>query len=257
MNKKCEVCGNPLSGKQKRVCSIRCRNVIAGRVSGAKAKVIKIDRAWLASQYLLPPDGLGRTNADIGNELSLSSVRIQQIVKEYGLRQDSRIRNSYFRKTQPSKRKIECPSISKLTSLYLMPPEGEGKSTDDMARDFDVSRPVVERWLRECGIHEKFSTRHSKRMSDNGNPAYTNGNSQKYVARRLAKEIPKVCGWCRTKTNVQIHHINHDRGNNKSPNLMWLCGDCNRLEANLWCLCKSRRATYTKTNSGLIIEFKE
>lgn len=256
-NKTCVVCGEPLSGKQTRTCSIRCRNVVAGRVG--TPRLAKIDREWLKAQYLLPPDGLGRSTADIGHELGFTNVRIQQVIAEYGFRQDTKMRIRYFRKLQPS-RKIPCPDIPKLVSLYSTPPEGRGMNQGQVGKEMGVSRPTVERWLRELGIHQEFGERHSQRMSNEGNPAYRGGNSQSYVVRWLAKVSPKVCAWCGNNKTVQVHHINHDRSNNTRDNLMWLCRNCNTLEGHLNALIERGFATcdldQAITENKLVIVFR-
>ena len=255
-NKTCEVCGRTLTGKQTRACSIRCRNSIAGQVSVKRYK--PIDRDWLAHQYLLPPDGLGRSTNDIGSELGFTGTRIQQVVSEYGLRQDTSMRLRYFRKTQPS-RKLKCPDVSLLARLYAMPPYGEGITCEQIATEMNVSRTLVDRWLRDEGLQDGFGERHSKRMSGEGNPAYCGGNSQGYVRRRMAKRSPKICGWCGdTETkNICVHHIDHDRGNNTDDNLMWLCRKCNTLEGQMWPLQQSGRMTVEHTRNKIVLIFTE
>jgi hypothetical protein len=134
------------------------------------------------------------------------------------------------------------------------------KSSAQISREVGTSHHLVLQWVREANITvrdtERKALRHSKRMSGTANPAYTNGNTQRYIARKLEKANPRICEWCNTKKDVQIHHIDHNRQHNEVDNLMWLCGACNRLESNIWILYKSGRATFEHTDNQVIVTFK-
>jgi len=202
------------------------------------------DREWLEDQYLLPPDGNGRTCRDIAKELGVSKDTIQRWVHVIGIAQDARIRQKFGCMKESPMLAINPPSDNDLEKLYYLPPDGDGLSLDQLADHYGVSRPTVQRWLDEHGIHQPFSDRHSQRMAGEGNPAYTNGNTQRYVKRQLEAAQEKVCDWCGTDEKIEIHHINHDRENNDLDNLTWLCTHCNKLEAHLWHLVQKQRATY-------------
>src|SRR3990167_10266153 len=104
---------------------------------------------------------------------------------------------------------------------------------------------------------QPHSVRHSIRMSGKDNPAYVNGNSQRYVRRLLKQERPNlICEWCGAGEKVEVHHIDHNRENNNLDNLMWLCQNCNLLEAQAFILRKSGRADFEHRNNQLIVQFK-
>jgi len=202
------------------------------------------DKSWLAIEYLLPPDGKGRACHDIASELGVSKDVVQRWIRELGINQDAHLRQRFACMKDNPMLALDPPDENELARLYYLPPNGEGLSLDGLAEHFRVSRPTVQRWLDLVGIHEPFLERHSKRMSGEGNPAYTNGNSQRYVGRQLVAAKEKVCDWCGTSEKVEIHHMDHDRTNNDLDNLTWLCGHCNKLEAHLWHLVQNQRATY-------------
>ena len=104
---------------------------------------------------------------------------------------------------------------------------------------------------------DQRSSRHSERMSGDGNPAWVGGTSRLYQARILEEDSPeKVCAWCGTNEDVQIHHIDHNRDNPDLSNLMWLCGNCNKLEAQLRILQQSNRAIVNIGDNGINIIFR-
>lgn len=248
MDKKCEVCGKPLTGKQRQFCSIKCRNTALGRRPHPKLK--PPSREWLAAEYLLPPEGKGRSQLDIGWQLGTTKVTIGNWLRRYGLQQDPIKRITFFAK-QPS---IEPPSREWIIEEYI----NKDKSIREMAKELGCSTLTFNKWLRKYKINkprEQLAEKHSRRMSGENNPAYANGNSGKYVVKRLAKKKPKVCEWCGTIQKVQVHHIDHDKMNNSDDNLTWLCGYCNRLEAQLWALENSGLAKRRFNGNELIITF--
>ena len=242
MDKQCEICATLLAGKQQRFCSIRCRNVAAGRIGAIQHE--PPDKTWLAGEYLLPPSGKGRSLDDIAKELGVSDVTVGKWVRNYALPSDQYERLKFFSSRPKSYRRAPVPNRDELASYYLMPPEGKGFSLDAVGNLYGVSRPTVRRWIDELDLLQDFSERHSQRMAGEGNPAYTNGNTQRYVKRQLEAAQEKVCDWCGTDEKIEIHHINHDRENNDLDNLTWLCTHCNKLEAHLWHLVQKQRATY-------------
>lgn len=229
--RRCAICNSPLSGKQQQFCSIRCRNVSAGRASALQH--VPPDRGWLAAEYLLPPDGKGKTLVEIGKECGVSKVTVRKWLTQYGLRQDVEQRLSFFGSRPKPERKIPSPPKEELAGRYLLPPDGDGMTEDALAEIYGVSKATVRRWLDESQLAQPHSVRHSARMAGEGNPSYVNGNAQGYVKRLLSAERPPVCEWCGDTERVQIHHIDHDRENNAIENLMWLCQSCNLLEARI------------------------
>lgn len=255
MDKKCEICGKPLTGKQTRSCSIRCRNVIAGRASVSRFQMP--DRTLLAAAYLLPPEGRGLTFDELGKEFGASEVTVRKWLKSYGLYQGSKERLGYFSSLPHPWRRKAPPLYDELAKHYLMPPDGEGLSEEALSSLYGVSRPTISRWLKEYDLMQKFEDRHSQRMSGTGNPAYVNGNSGKYVSRKLAKVKPKVCEWCGATERIHVHHIDHNHEHNDPDNLMWLCMNCNLLESRIWQLEQANRIKTTHVDNRLIIEFVE
>ena len=194
-------------------------------------------REWLAEQYLLPPEGNGRSTIDIGKELGVTKVTISNWLIDYQLRQDTTERLRYYRRLH-AKPRIVRPEKDILAKLYRMPPNGEGMNQDQMAEQLGVSRPTVKKWLKDCDLLEAHFNRHSQRMRGENNPAYTEGNSNNYQRNLLFKYAgeEKVCKWCGATKSIQVHHIDHDRENNVIENLMPLCQHCNIIEAHLWAL---------------------
>ena len=93
-------------------------------------------------------------------------------------------------------------------------------------------------------------------MSGKNNPAWVNGNSNRYQKRKLRRSgLPEVCQWCGTEDNTEIHHIDHDRANHDLSNLTWLCGTCNKLEAYLRLLEQSGQAEVLKETNRITIKF--
>ena len=120
-----------------------------------------------------------------------------------------------------------------------------GKSLAEIAREQDTTRHTIMIWLIGANIprrtRNQCSTRHSKRMSGAGNPAWNGGTSRNYHANLIA-DRPQICEWCGTTSDIQIHHQDHNTVNGSPDNLALLCGICNRLEAHLWALQQSGRA---------------
>jgi hypothetical protein len=168
---------------------------------------------------------------------------VQRWVRKTGMRQDTKQRRVFWLKGVRTWG-FNLPPKDELARLYLSSPFGEGKPLEALCQHYGVSMPTIRSWLNKYALTQEFSERHSQRMSGEGNPAYTNGDSQKYVKRQLGTVKPVVCDWCGTTEKVEIHHINHDRKNNSLANLTWLCNHCNKLEAHLWHLVREGRATY-------------
>ncbi len=212
------------------------------------------DTKWLAGEYLLPPEGKGRSCPDIGKEFGVTKHVVQKWVKKLGIWQSQSRRTSFRRKGFATWWK-EPPAIKELATKYLLPPDGLGMTLHQLAEDFEVSVPTIRKWLKKYDLTQPFPERHAQRMSDEGNAAYTDGSSPNYIIRKLTKDRPKICEWCGATEKVQVHHQDHDRQNNDLDNLTWLCGPCNRLDAQLWQLKQAGRVLVTHLNRRLTIEF--
>ena len=254
--KTCEICSRTLTKEQKRFCCRRCRNISAGRVSALRH--IPPDKAVLAKKYLLPPLGEGKKLKELAKIFSVSDRTVSVWLKKYGLTENSRARSVYQKAGVPNlKRRIPSPAREELARLYLLPPDGEAKTEDELAALYGVARPTLRRWLNEYGLMQPHSERHSWRTRGKGNPAYVDGNSMTYVRRLLKRQRPNViCNWCGANERIEVHHIDHNRENNNLDNLMWLCKNCNLLEAQAFILRKSGRADFEHKNNQLIIQFK-
>jgi len=133
-----------------------------------------------------------------------------------------------------------------------------GKSSQNIADEIGTDRGTIIRWMKRENVplrtKEQRDRRHSKRMSDNGNPAWCGGESRNYLRKVMLKKQPS-CVWCGHTKNLQIHHIDHNTDNNEDDNLTVLCGPCNRMEAQLWILANSGRALVSWKDKDLIISF--
>jgi transposase len=215
------------------------------------------DYEALAKLYLLPPDGEGKSLMEIGSIYGVTDVTAGHWIKEHNLTQDATARLSFHQRNHP-KKKIPAPPKTDLESLYLMSPYGKGLSQDQIAEIYQVSRPIVNRWLSGYGMIAPHSERHSARMSGKNNPAFKTGDSTRYLKRQLVeREGAKQCVWCGTTDGIEIHHIDHDRENNNLENLTLLCRYCNMLEAYLWALVQNERANVVISEGEITITFNK
>jgi len=115
------------------------------------------------------------------------------------------------------------------------------KSMRQIGQDVGISATGVKVWLDKFGIPARTDSecheRHSERMSGDGNPAWNGGTAQNYQRRVLQESgRPCRCEWCGASNRLQVHHRDHNRENGDLSNLTWLCGPCNRMEAQLHAL---------------------
>lgn len=198
------------------------------------------DKDWLAGEYLLPPKGKGRSCPNIGRDLGVSKHAVQRWVKKLGLWESSKPRRVFMRKGHAT-HFLQHPDKYDLAAKYLLPPDGLGMSLQQLSEAYVVSVPTIRKWLKACLLHQQFSDRHSDRMSGDGNPAWVGGTSRRYQVNLLEAKH-KVCEWCGSKDETQIHHRDHDRENCDLANLTWLCGPCNRMESQFHALMSRGRA---------------
>jgi transcriptional regulator with XRE-family HTH domain len=216
----------------------------------------KPDRDWLAMQYLLPPKGLGRSTRKLAKELGVSRKTIQRWVAFYRLTEPQLERISMLRKGIATWRK-KRPDAVWLAKQYQMPPDGLGRTLQSIAEELQVSLVTLRKWLEGYGLTQQFIERHSQRMSATGNPAYKNGTSRNYHKNVLVRSgKAKICEWCGHSEKVQVHHIDHDTENGNLDNLMWLCHNCNILEAHLWALRESGRAIVKVIDGQITVQFR-
>lgn len=221
------------------------------------AKIPPPSREWLANEWLLPPRGKGRGSPGIAAELGVSKRTVLGWLKFYGITEPANVRRSAHRKGKATWSKDdERPDKEELAKLYLMPPDGKGKTLEWLTRHYQVSIVTIRKWLNYYDLTQPFHLRHSKRMAGKGNSSYVNGTSRAYHKRTLSKSgRPKECAWCKTTRRVQVHHIDHDTTNGDLSNLEWLCGTCNHLESNLWALQQEGLATVKVAEGKIEITF--
>lgn len=199
------------------------------------------DKEWLEEQYLV----LGRTQAEIAQELGVHYQTVKNWAKRYGLEKT----DYHFRHVVPTKEWLEEHYLEKNLSIR------------ELADKLGTSNQPIQTWLGEYGIRKpksQLGETHSKRMSGEGNPAWLDGNSQGYQRRKLEESgRGEKCEWCGTALKLQVHHIDHDHANHNLENLMCLCGTCNRMEACFWALQQSNLAQVKKTDNQLTVTFME
>lgn len=138
---------------------------------------------------------------------------------------------------------------------------GCDKSAKQIADEIGTTHHTVWTWLRKFGVQTRdrreMNERHSRRMAGPGNPSWQGGIGRKYHARLLAKSGRRyACEWCGHDHDLQVHHRDNDPTNGNLENLAWLCGYCNRLEAQARALETEGRATMTLEDGRLIIAFR-
>ncbi len=130
----------------------------------------------------------------------------------------------------------------------------------EIGAEIGASQNAVKDWLDKYGLSKPkawLGLRHSQRMSGDGNPAYTNGYSWRYQRNVLRGTFkPRRCIWCGAMDDLQVHHVDHNKHNGNAENLEWLCGPCNRMEAQLYALTRAGRATVVIEESKITITFQ-
>lgn len=192
------------------------------------------DREWLRYHYI----ELNKTTYEIAAEIGANPstparwVRAESIVKSWPYEDAEWLRYQYITLD---------------------------KSLRQIADEIGVSTIPITKRLKQCGIQKTratLSANHSRRMFGEGNPAYRNGTSRRYHWRVLLRTLkPQCCAWCGTTSELQVHHKDHDKHNGNADNLDWLCGPCNRMEAQLRALTDAGRATIAIENNRIIITF--
>jgi len=111
------------------------------------------------------------------------------------------------------------------------------KSVNKIAEELGTTHDVVFRWLGNAKV--KRVRRYPKGPKSASWKEEGHSRPRSHARKVLNwKEVPEKCTWCGTVEQVQAHHKDHNPHNNKPNNLMWLCYDCNLLEAHIWRLLK-------------------
>ena len=199
-------------------------------------KVYHPPKDWLASEWLLPPRGSGRTAKDIGSDFGVSRSTVLKWLKGYGIHEDQWKRQSYFR-TGNGISRLPVPPKDELAALYLMPPEGEGMTLEALSSRYGVNIITMRRWIRVHDLTQSFGKRQSQHMIRKMDESFKGHRGRMYARNVLIRSgRRRECEWCGSTDKLHVHHVDHDITNGDLDNLMWLCHYCNVIEANIWAL---------------------
>jgi hypothetical protein len=88
----------------------------------------------------------------------------------------------------------------------------------------------------------------------NGIPVRRNVTDRalRYRANQEPPEGPRVCGFCGSRQNVEVGHIDGHEENTEPENLIWTCRSCNVIAANVLRAAGLGRPTnqYNPSKSG-------
>jgi len=110
----------------------------------------------------------------------------------------------------------------------------ENKSIIECAKLFGCSESPIQRLLKK--YHISYNKK-SEMMIGKNNPMFGkfldkhhNWKGGKRVYRRMKlSEVPLLCSNCgKQNCNLEVHHIDFNRSNNKLKNLQVLCVSCHR-----------------------------
>lgn len=136
----------------------------------------------------------------------------------------------------PKESKID---LDRLYDLYVL----QGLSGRECASILGVSKSSVSAqtkkngWSRPKNQHvdeygrfiKKDQTLPAPDQWGENNPNW-NGGKADHTYRRIAFENhPNHCYHCKTIENLEVHHIDRDRGNNTPENLRVVCTHCHRV----------------------------
>ena len=135
------------------------------------------------------------------------------------------------------------------------------KTCREIAEEVGTTFATIAAWCRQYELtrsRDERNRRHSRAMTGKGNPAWNGGTSENYQRQLLRhSDKPHRCIWCGATKRLQVHHVDHDRDNGDLDNLEWLCGPCNRMEAQIHALERAGRATVERRGSTMILTFME
>lgn len=217
------------------------------------------DREWLEHQVW----ELGKSGRQIADELGCSAWLVNEWKRNGGLRKPIAISDD---PGAPRRIGFGCGArFVGITREWLYRQYVElDKSMRDIGGEVGISANGVKVWLEKFDIpvrtEKQCHERHSDRMSGSGNPAWNGGTARNYQARLLRESGRSyICEWCGATKRLQVHHRDHDRENGDLSNLAWLCGPCNRMEAQLWALQQNGRAEVMIDTDAhkIVIEFTQ
>ena len=210
------------------------------------------DGEWLKAQHLVQ----GKTLKQIAEEVGADEAVIQRWVRKLGVYEGL---DRPYKVGAGSGMRFYGVTKEWLEERYIV----QDMSAKQIGDEIGSSHNAVVKWLQKYGIELRDRTamndRHSLRMSGDGNPAWSGGTAQNYQAGALRESgRTRQCIWCRTTKDLQVHHLDHDTKNGDLNNLVWLCRNCNCLEAHAWNLVKKGRAQsfwYDKDKNQLVVQY--
>ena len=130
------------------------------------------------------------------------------------------------------------------------------KSGNTIAEEVGCDTSTVMQWRNLLGIpvstgKELASKKQSTRRK---NLPYTHtAPGQKRDMDRWGFE--RICKWCGTTKNIQLHHKNHNPRDGRPKNMVWLCKNCHLLETRMWQIRKAGKAKVSVSNKIITIDF--
>lgn len=78
---------------------------------------------------------------------------------------------------------------------------------------------------KQNNLHNSYGSRHGFPYGKD-NPGYIDGSHSKY--KSFKSKNNKICAYCDSIRNIEIHHIDGNRNNNEEENLINLCSSCHK-----------------------------
>lgn len=116
-----------------------------------------------------------------------------------------------------SKRGECCIDLEKLKTLYVE----EGLSGRECAKILGCGKSTALKYIKEG--------QELPPLEGKGSPRWKNGSISRTYRRIAFKHHPNECYHCKTKDNLEVHHINRNRKDNNPNNLRIVCQSCHRL----------------------------
>ena len=136
-----------------------------------------------------------------------------------------------------SKRGECCIDLEKLKILYI----DEGLSGRECAKILGCGKSTAFKYIKELGLSRpniQYTDAYGRFIKEGqelpplegkGSPRWKDGSKSRTYRRIAFKHHPNECYHCKTKDNLEVHHINRNRKDNKPRNLRIVCQNCHRL----------------------------
>jgi hypothetical protein len=183
-------------------------------------KPVAVDAGWLREQYTVD----GRSALSISKELGCSVSGVQAALR----------RNEIPQRGQAEARRLVPP---RKRARVLMPEAGDlyrqGLSMRALAARYGVSHALVRDVLADAGIHIQTATeaavqrwqdpelrrRHSEALERRRRPT-----GVRAMKKLLAQDA--LCAFCGADEDLEQHHLNAVRSDDRPENIVPLCRDC-------------------------------